>query len=214
RGHVRSARDAQRQAADHVEQAARNAADLTAALRADMSQSNQLKKSDAAKLSTAESESSQSGDLQTARAAQAEADRSLDRAAHGGSGTSKSDAAAASSAMREAAKGMRAVASRGAASRLRMAQSQGAAGAAEPSNPTPSGSIGSAVEPHLGALDSARMDRSGRRWGDLPGHLREEMDQLNHGRYRADYERLIRLYFREIADPEQDRPSNPLESDR
>ena len=41
--------------------------------------------------------------------------------------------------------------------------------------------------------------KTGRNWGELPGHLRTEILQMSQGRYRDDYARLIQLYFREIA---------------
>ena len=41
--------------------------------------------------------------------------------------------------------------------------------------------------------------KTGRAWGELPGHLRTEILQMSQGRYRDDYARLIQLYFREIA---------------
>jgi len=55
-----------------------------------------------------------------------------------------------------------------------------------------------------GAADSGELPdllrrRPGRAWGELPGHLRTEILQMTRGRYRDDYERLIQLYFREIA---------------
>jgi hypothetical protein len=55
-----------------------------------------------------------------------------------------------------------------------------------------------------GALDLAELkarvrSKTGRTWGELPGHLRTEILQMSQGRYRDDYARLIQLYFREIA---------------
>ena len=41
--------------------------------------------------------------------------------------------------------------------------------------------------------------RTGRNWGELPGHLRTEILQMSQAGYRDDYARLIGLYFREIA---------------
>ena len=49
--------------------------------------------------------------------------------------------------------------------------------------------------------------RSGRTWGELPGHLRTEILQSAHGRYRDDYARLIQLYFREIAAGAAEKPA-------
>ena len=52
---------------------------------------------------------------------------------------------------------------------------------------------------HLAELKDAIKARTGRNWGELPGHLRSEILQMSQGKYRDDYARLIQLYFREIA---------------
>ena len=50
----------------------------------------------------------------------------------------------------------------------------------------------------------------GHAWGELPGHLRTQLLRSSPDRYRDDYARLIRLYYREIArdasGPPADRP--------
>ena len=51
----------------------------------------------------------------------------------------------------------------------------------------------------LAELQELVRAKTGRRWGELPGHLRSEILQMSQGRYRDDYARLIQLYFREIA---------------
>ncbi|MFI5260170.1 MAG: hypothetical protein ACHQ01_11295, partial [Candidatus Limnocylindrales bacterium] len=58
---------------------------------------------------------------------------------------------------------------------------------------------GSKVEPDLTELKDLVRRKTGRAWGELPGHLRTEILQMSAGRYREDYARLIQLYFREIA---------------
>ena len=55
------------------------------------------------------------------------------------------------------------------------------------------------ADPHLAELQAALRAKTGRAWGELPGHLRTEILQMSQGRYRDDYARLIQLYFREIA---------------
>ena len=53
--------------------------------------------------------------------------------------------------------------------------------------------------PDLSQLKALLSSKTGRAWGELPGHLRTEILQMSQGRYRDDYARLIQLYFREIA---------------
>ena len=54
-------------------------------------------------------------------------------------------------------------------------------------------------EVELKELKELIRKKTGRAWGELPGHLRNEILQMQAGRYRDDYARLIQLYFREIA---------------
>ena len=61
-----------------------------------------------------------------------------------------------------------------------------------------SGPAGKA-EPNLAKLKEMVRQKTGRKWGELPGHLRNEILQMQGGRYRDDYARVIQLYFREIA---------------
>jgi hypothetical protein len=51
----------------------------------------------------------------------------------------------------------------------------------------------------LGEIQDLVRSKTGRKWGELPGHLRTEILQMSQGRYRDDYARLIQLYYREIA---------------
>ena len=76
----------------------------------------------------------------------------------------------------------------------------------EPASTTPGGSPrdpqsrpGSKAETDLAELKETIRRKTGRAWGELPGHLRTEILQSSQGRYREDYARLIQLYFREIA---------------
>jgi hypothetical protein len=61
-----------------------------------------------------------------------------------------------------------------------------------------SGPAGKA-EPDLAKLKDMVRQKTGRKWGELPAHLRNEILQMQGGRYRDDYARVIQLYFREIA---------------
>ena len=66
-------------------------------------------------------------------------------------------------------------------------------------NPDPESGPGGKAEPDLTALKEMVRQKTGRKWGELPGHLRNEILQMQAGRYRDDYARIIQLYFREIA---------------
>jgi len=79
---------------------------------------------------------------------------------------------------------------------------------ASPGDPEAGPGLGDLAGPSAGAgpgaadsveLPDLLLRRPGRAWGELPGHLRTEILQMTRGRYRDDYERLIQLYFREIA---------------
>ncbi len=59
--------------------------------------------------------------------------------------------------------------------------------------------LAGAGAPDLSELKAMIAGKTGRAWGELPGHLRTEILQMSQGRYRDDYARLIQLYFREIA---------------
>ena len=63
------------------------------------------------------------------------------------------------------------------------------------------------AETDLAELKEAVRRGTGRNWGELPGHLRTEILQSAHGRYRDDYARLIQLYFREIAAGPAEKPA-------
>ena len=69
----------------------------------------------------------------------------------------------------------------------------------ESDSPNPEGTLAGAGTPDLAELKATIARKTGRAWGELPGHLRTEILQMAQGRYRDDYARLIQLYFREIA---------------
>lgn len=69
----------------------------------------------------------------------------------------------------------------------------------ENENPNVTATAAGKADADLAALQDLVRKKTGRRWGELPGHLRTEILQLSQGRYRDDYARLIQLYFREIA---------------
>ena len=196
-GRPEAALNAQRQAADLAEQAARNVEDLAAALRADAPEAG-------------------GGDLAAAQAAQREAASQLAQARDPSQAPAKGDqaAAAAAQAMHQAAKGLRA-ASR---SRSRFPGQPGQEPGEGPSAPDaagspresasqePKGTRAGKADPDLAELQAALKAKTGRAWGELPGHLRTEILQMSQGRYRDDYSRLIQLYFREIAAGAPDTP--------
>jgi hypothetical protein len=63
----------------------------------------------------------------------------------------------------------------------------------------PKSAPGGKGEVDLTELKARVREATGRSWGELPGHLRNEILQMQAGRYRDDYARIIQLYFREIA---------------
>ena len=206
-GRLPSARDSQRQAADHLENAARQASDLASALRKDIPPDTQPQgQRDGERPEGQGSADQNSRSLAEARDAQNQAARELAQAQGAAKGQTPGNPEAptrnASDAMRRAAQGLRAAAA-STQNGERLAQSLKER--SQQSNPstangsTPETAPGQEVAAHLGALDPAQLARSGRRWGELPGHLRNEILQMSQGRYRDDYARLIQLYFREIG---------------
>ena len=65
--------------------------------------------------------------------------------------------------------------------------------------PDPKSGPGGKAEADLTELKTLIREKTGRAWGELPGHLRNEILKMQAGRYRDDYARIIQLYFREIA---------------
>src|SRR5438270_13664333 len=98
--------------------------------------------------------------------------------------------------MRQAAQGLRSATKGGRPSLAKDGPPDGTPG--EP-NPDPQSQAGGHAEADLSRLQDLVRSQTGRRWGELPGHLRTEILQMTRGRYRDDYARLIQLYFQEIA---------------
>ncbi len=198
-GKLGEARDAQRQAADLVEQAARDAEDMAAGLRAEGAELAQAAGTGAAPPPPAGPGSSAMAEAR--EAVRRSADQlGQDRAQGKGQGQAKAQGgdpkgrqAAAAASLRQAAASLRRAAE----------PAEGDVGVATdppgPDNADPSGALAAAAEPDLAALQDLVRKKTGRAWGELPGHLRTEILQLSRGRYRDEYARLIQLYFREIA---------------
>jgi hypothetical protein len=197
-GHPDTARDTQRRAADLVERAAQAAEDLAQALKTDIP-----------------ADAAQAADLAPARDALAEARAHLAQEGKGqaqgqsqgqgqGQGEPQPAGQAASDAMQRAAQAMR-TAARSAPGRDE-AGDDPTTGEGATLNPksTPAG----VVAADLSQLQAMVRQKTGRTWGELPGHLRTEILQLSQGKYRDDYARLIQLYFREIAS-DASRPETP-----
>ena len=195
-GHPDAAKDAQRQAADLVEQAARHAEDMAAALRADR---------------PADAPDAGQGDLAAAQAAQREAAQQLAQARAPSQPAGQADhAAEAARSMHQAAQGLRA-ASQPPAGPPQMAEAkEGDSPSKHSETPSePKGKRAGKADADLAELQAALKAKTGRAWGELPGHLRTEILQMSQGRYRDDYSRLIQLYFREIAAGAPDRGAQP-----
>ncbi len=182
-GRVDQARDSQRQAADLVERAAREAEDFAAGLLAEAAGNPG---EDAANNASAKAASS---NLADARESLQGISRQLSQAKPG-----PEAGKAAAPQMRQAAESLRAAAQ--AAARGPNAPPTGEP---DPSNPNVTASAAGVADADLSALQDLVRKKTGRQWGELPGHLRTEILQLSKGRYRDDYARLIQLYFREIA---------------
>jgi hypothetical protein len=177
-GRPGEALQAQRQAADQTEQGARYAEDLAAALRAD-------RPTGAAEAAT--------GDLAAAQAEVRMAGQRLSQARAPAQSPAEAARAtlAAAAAMHRAAQGLRAA--------NRSARGTSMARAPAQTGSEPSGMPADQGGPDLAGLKAAMRAKTGRTWGELPGHLRTEILQMSQGRYRDDYARLIELYFREVA---------------
>lgn len=184
------ARDEQRRAAELVERAAGQAQDIAAALRADLPPDGQPANQPQA-----------ASDLAAARDAQRAASQELTHARQqqdqGQSANSSSSAKSASERMRQAADGLRTASLPKPGGKATSEQAGG--GQPEPNALDPHDQVGQPVEPSLAKLQDALKAKTGRRWGELPGHLKTEILQMAQGRYRDDYARLIQLYFQEIA---------------
>jgi hypothetical protein len=186
-GQTAPARDAQRRAAELAERGAQSADDLAAALHANP-----------------ESEAKHRADpsaLAAARQAMSQATRSLGQAREPAQGHDALDAAR--QAMRGAAEQLQAAAEKARGQGSQSEPGEGEAGRAVSQTPSASdprgGKAGVADPAALDDLQELVRRKTGRKWGELPGHLRSEILQMSQGRYRDDYARLIQLYFREIA---------------
>jgi hypothetical protein len=187
------ARDAQRQAADLTEQAASRVEDLAAALRADAPPQSTLARQAETRQGLAQAQDAQRQAVQ--HLAQSRDAALVQRAA--------GDAA---SSMHQAAEAMRS------AARLSAPASRAQAGTAAAPSPKavdPQGGPVAVGEAELAQLRAVLRAKTGRAWGELPGHLRTEILQMSQGRYRDDYARLIQLYFQEIATASPDRRTTP-----
>jgi hypothetical protein len=192
-GHPGEALQAQRYASDLTEQAARHIEDVAASLRADRA---------------AEPHDPSPGELAAAQAAQREAGQHLSEArGPAQSPTAASQATrAAASAMHKAAECLRAASQTSHEPSLAREPALARNGA----SPQDSRALTSQTDiTDLSQLKAALRTKTGRAWGELPGHLRTEILQMSQGRYREEYARLIELYFREIAADASSRGAKP-----
>jgi len=210
-GQARAAREDERRAAELLDRGANLAMDLAAALRAER---NEIVPSAASKPAEGASREGPAEAIGGAREQMRQAGRELEHARDPAQAAQSVPAARA--AMLQAAGNLRAAAAAaGAAASSAFAGfdgdddaglaadalAQGDAGSARAggSNPDPTGGPGGKADPDLTELKEMIRTKTGRKWGDLPGHLRNEILQMQAGRYRDDYARVIQLYFREIA---------------
>lgn len=198
-GQAVPAQAAQRRAAELAERAAQSAEDLADALRAERPANTPEPDPDA-------KHRPDPGALAAAREALGEASRQLGQAR--APEVSRQALDSAQQSMQAAAQQLQAAAeSRGPGQQPRAPEpspsshpSPGQATAAHGPTRDPRGQrAGVAAPDELQALQDLVRRKTGRHWGELPGHLRTELLELSQGRYRDDYARLIQLYFREIA---------------
>ena len=190
------ARDTQRRAAELAERGAQNAEDLAAALRADRG----TKPESEAKHQAAPNP------LAAAREAMAQATRQLGKAREQGQNPDALDGA--KGAMRSAAEKLQTAAqsqNQGPNAKS-LAKNPGQPATDAPAKDPEGGHAGTATPETLRALQESVRSKTGRSWGELPGHLRTEILQMSQGRYRDDYARLIQLYFQEIAADAKGKP--------
>jgi hypothetical protein len=209
-GQARSAREAERRSAELIERGAQHAEDLATQLRAERQDAR------SATATRAEAEVSPPGEsrLALAREAMRRAARELVQARDP---TQSSHAVpAARTAMDDAARELLAAAraaaeSMGAATEPRFADESSlpadidggdpaeSARSGADQNRDPKSGPGGKSDPDLTVIQEMIRRKTGRAWGELPGHLRTEILQTAHGRFRDDYAGLIQLYFREIT---------------
>ncbi|WP_406698519.1 hypothetical protein V5E97_06520 [Singulisphaera sp. Ch08] len=205
KGQAAAARDSQRRAAEIVERGAQQAEDLAASLRADRPAESQ----------PAPGQATPHGPLDAARESMRQAARQLDQArdpAQGGQAAQNVQQALnqAAQELNAAAKHAAAIQGQGAESdpaRSELAD-QGESGPGDPGgrNRDPKGAVAAPGTLDLSELQALIQRKTGRAWGELPGHLRTEILQMSQSRYRDDYARLIQLYFQEIATGDSPRP--------
>ena len=195
-GNANAAKNTQRQAADLAERGAQNAEDLAAALRADRGA-----KPDGN--AEAKHQAAPEG-LAAAREAMAKASKQLGKAREPGQNPNAMDSA--TSAMKSAAEQLQTAAHRRNQSPEAMAKSQGEPSSDSPTKDPEGGQAGTAKPETLRELQEIVRRKTGRSWGELPGHLRTEILQSARGRYRDDYARLIQFYFQEIAAGAEGKP--------
>jgi hypothetical protein len=206
------ARDSQRRAAETLERAAQQAEDLAVAIRSEAPADAMARAQERAEgeghepgESAKPGEGSKPAGLASAREAQRQASRDLAQARESQTSGEKS-AQSASTAMHQAANGLRAAASPGRGK----SPSKGQKGQpSETAERDPKESEAGRDDAHLAELKEQIKARTGRNWGELPGHLRSEILQMSNGKYRDDYARLIGLYFREIAAGRDDSGAKP-----
>ncbi len=199
------ARDAQRRAAEAAEHGAQSAEDLAEALRAEAQQAAVAQAAEGEGEGEEAKHRAEPSAIGEAREEMASATKQL--------GQARDPSAQAKAQSLDAAK----AAMRGAAQRLQAAAEAQNHGPAEPSLAQAKAKDGPAFDPKGGKAGIAKAEtlatlqemirkKTGRSWGELPGHLRTELLQMSQGRYRDDYARLIQLYFREIAAGAEETP--------
>ena len=198
------AREAQRRAADLAERGAQNVEDLAAALR-----SERLNEAAPAANAEAKHQADPSA-LAAARDAMSQASQALSQARGQAAPKGQSPLANARQAMKGAADQLQAAAEKAQAGAGESAEGEPGEAAEQSLAQASASDSASKSEPDGGKAGVANPDplrdlqeqirrKTGRKWGELPGHLRGEILQMSQGRYRDDYARLIQLYFREIA---------------
>ena len=199
-GNSAPARDTQRRAAELAERGAQNAEDLAAALRAD--RGIKPESSEAKHQATP-------NPVAAAREAMAQATRQLGKAREQ-PGQNPSALDSAKNAMRGAAEKLQVAARNQGQNQPQRAESlaknPNQPGADSPVRDPEGGRAGTAAPETLRELQEMVRRKTGRKWGELPGHLRTEILQMSQGRYRDDYTRLIQLYFQEIAADAKGKP--------
>ncbi len=176
-----------------IERGAQQAEDLAAALRSELAAAAQARPQGEPPAS--------STPLGEAQEAMRQAARQLEQARE--PGQSGQAARSAQDAMASAARALHQAAAERSGERDGPGElaSRDEASPGDPQGPTldPKSAPAGTAAPDLTELKNLIQARSGRAWGELPGHLRTEILQMSQGRYRDDYARLIQLYFREIA---------------